>query len=51
MKLSQCHNIDDLRTLARKKLPAPMFHALGYLHATIAMTMGGGATAMIGASR
>ena len=26
MKLSQCHNIADLRTLARKKLPAPMFH-------------------------
>ncbi len=26
MKLSQCHNIADLRTLAQKKLPAPMFH-------------------------
>ena len=26
MKLSQCHNIADLRALARKKLPAPMFH-------------------------
>ncbi|MCA0202022.1 MAG: alpha-hydroxy-acid oxidizing protein [Proteobacteria bacterium] len=26
MKLSACHNIEDLRTLAQKKLPAPMFH-------------------------
>jgi L-lactate dehydrogenase (cytochrome) len=26
MGLAQCHNIADLRELARKKLPAPMFH-------------------------
>jgi L-lactate dehydrogenase (cytochrome) len=26
MKLGQCHNIHDLRRLAQKKLPAPMFH-------------------------
>jgi L-lactate dehydrogenase (cytochrome) len=26
MGLAECHNIADLRELARKKLPAPMFH-------------------------
>lgn len=26
MSLSRCHNIDDLRALARRRLPAPMFH-------------------------
>lgn len=26
MGLAQCHNIADLRKLARRKLPAPMFH-------------------------
>jgi L-lactate dehydrogenase (cytochrome) len=26
MRLSQCHNIDDFRTLARKRLPGPIFH-------------------------
>ncbi len=26
MSLDRCHNISDLRALARKKLPAPMFH-------------------------
>jgi len=28
MKLDNCINIDDLRTLARQRLPAPMFHYL-----------------------
>ena len=26
MKLSDCHNIDDFRRLAKKKLPSPIFH-------------------------
>ena len=26
MKLSDCHNIDDFRKLAKKKLPSPIFH-------------------------
>lgn len=26
MKLKHCHNINDLRTMARQRLPAPMFH-------------------------
>ncbi len=26
MRLSDCHNIDDFRTLARKRLPGPVFH-------------------------
>ena len=26
MRLDQCHNIDDLRRLAERRLPAPMFH-------------------------
>jgi L-lactate dehydrogenase (cytochrome) len=26
MRLSQCHNIADFRTLARKRLPGPIFH-------------------------
>lgn len=26
MRLSDCHNIDDFRTLAQKRLPAPVFH-------------------------
>ena len=26
MRLSDCHNIDDFRTLARRKLPGPVFH-------------------------
>ncbi|WP_262693644.1 alpha-hydroxy acid oxidase [Kordiimonas aquimaris] len=26
MRLSKCHNISDLRTLAQRRLPAPMFH-------------------------
>ena len=25
-RLASCHNIADLRELARKRLPAPMFH-------------------------
>lgn len=28
MNLSRCHNIADLRLMAKKKLPAPMFHYL-----------------------
>jgi L-lactate dehydrogenase (cytochrome) len=26
MRLSDCHNVDDFRTLARKRLPGPVFH-------------------------
>ena len=26
MKLSDCHNVDDFRRLAKKKLPSPIFH-------------------------
>ena len=26
MKLSDCHNVDDFRKLAKKKLPSPIFH-------------------------
>ena len=26
MNLKDCHNIEDFRKLARKKLPAPIFH-------------------------
>lgn len=26
MKLKQCNNISDLRMLAKRKLPSPMFH-------------------------
>ncbi len=26
MRLSSCHNIDDFRTLAQKRLPGPVFH-------------------------
>ena len=26
MRLSECHNLDDFRTLARKRLPGPVFH-------------------------
>jgi L-lactate dehydrogenase (cytochrome) len=26
MRLSDCHNIDDFRTLAQKRLPGPVFH-------------------------
>ena len=26
MKLSNCHNYNDFRKLAKKKLPAPIFH-------------------------
>jgi L-lactate dehydrogenase (cytochrome) len=28
MRLSQCHNISDLRRMAKRRLPAPMFHYL-----------------------
>mgnify|MGYP006234613665 FL=1 len=26
MRLSDCHNVDDFRLLAKKKLPSPIFH-------------------------
>jgi L-lactate dehydrogenase (cytochrome) len=26
MRLADCHNIDDFRKLAKKKLPSPIFH-------------------------
>ena len=26
MRLSDCHNLDDFRTLARRRLPGPVFH-------------------------
>ena len=26
MKLSDCHNFEDFRKLAKKKLPSPIFH-------------------------
>ena len=26
MKLSDCHNVDDFRKLAKQKLPSPIFH-------------------------
>ena len=26
MRLTQCHNVDDFRTLAKARLPAPVFH-------------------------
>lgn len=26
MRLSECHNVEDFRTLARKRLPGPVFH-------------------------
>ena len=26
MKLKDCHNFNDFRTLAKKKLPSPIFH-------------------------
>ena len=26
MKLNDCHNVDDFRKLAKKKLPSPIFH-------------------------
>ena len=26
MKLQDCHNFDDFRKLAKKKLPSPIFH-------------------------
>jgi L-lactate dehydrogenase (cytochrome) len=26
MRLTDCHNVDDFRTLARRRLPGPVFH-------------------------
>src|SRR4051812_16906678 len=26
MRLSDCHNVEDFRTLARKRLPGPVYH-------------------------